>query len=125
MAKIAPSKTIVIGDSPNQLLTSFPNDNKKHIDFVLVYEKAREKKTENYEKKELVRKAFFEELNRQGFAIYEIEYEEKKRKVSFVLLNCSNERLLEEAELIRLEMILKNVKIQIIFFPILSLFGPF
>ena len=86
-----------------QLLTSFPNQNDKLIDFVIVYEKLDTEKNE-------VQKAFFHELKSQGFDIYQLEHMHSGKTKIFALLNCSMDRLLEEAELSRLNMMLKNVK---------------
>ena len=95
-----------------QLLTSFPNRNDKHIDYVIVYDKLEE--TDFYtlenQQKRVVRRAFFEKLRAENFEIYEIEHKKYNRTRVFTLLNCSIERLLEEAELIRLEMTLKDVR---------------
>ena len=89
-----------------QILTNFPNQN-KHIDFVIVSKKSKNQNEINLHsiKQAIVRKAFFDELKENGFELYEIENESEV----FTLLNASVERLLEEAEITRLEMTLKNV----------------
>jgi hypothetical protein len=89
-----------------QLLTSFPNANEKLIDYVIAYEK-----DEHSEKKKIVQTAFFTKLKNDGFEIYEIEHKHEKKTHVYALLNCSMDRLLEEAELTRLELIIKNVNI--------------
>ena len=96
-----------------QLLTSFPNRNDKHIDYVIVYDKLDENEfyTFDNQQKHAVRRAFFDRLTGESFDIYQIEHKKCNRTKVFTLLHCSTERLLEEAELIRLEMILKNVSI--------------
>ena len=94
-----------------QLLTSFPNQNNKLIDYVIVYEKNDHENHEHYQRKE-IQKAFFNKLKSQGFEIYELEHKHGEKNVIFALLNCSMDRLLEEAELSRLEMMLKNVNIE-------------
>ena len=94
-----------------QLLTSFPNLNDKHIDYVIVYEKIEESKANESDnvKKTLARQAFFEKLKSEKIDIYEMESKEKNKTFIFVLLHCPVERLFEEAELTRLEMVLKDV----------------
>ena len=92
-----------------QLLTSFPNQNDKLIDYVIVYEKPGDEKEKHFERKKIVQKAFFDKLKSQGFDIYEIEDKHHEKTIVFALLNCSMDRLLEEAELSRLELIIKNV----------------
>ena len=107
------SKIEMKGKNPisQQILTSFPNQNSKNIDYVLVYEKIKDKEAEDEEsqRRTLARKAFFETLKLEKIDYYEIEHEHDDKTISFVLLNCSMERLPEEAELTRLEMVLKNV----------------
>ena len=95
-----------------QKATSFPNQNEKHIDYVICYEKLEDIKVEESKKEKIkiVRKAFFDALKANKMDIYEIEKKEEGEEAKiFCLLNCSTERLLEEAEITRLEMILKNV----------------
>ena len=89
-----------------QILTNFPNQN-KHIDYVIVFEKSKypNEINDHSSKQAVVRKAFFDRLSENGFELYEIENESEV----FTLLNASVERLLEEAEITRLEMTLKNV----------------
>jgi uncharacterized protein YtpQ (UPF0354 family) len=98
-----------------QLLTSFPNQNEKLIDYVLVYDKLDESHHTKSQSKLIARRAFFDKLKEEKFSIYEIEHKCENKTKIYALLNCSTERLLEEAELIRLEMILKNVRIFIVF----------
>jgi len=105
-----PTTNVTIKVNP-QLLTSFPNQNDKLIDYVIVYEKPGDEKEKHSERKKIVQKAFFDKLKLQGFDIYEIEDEHDEKRIVFALLNCSMDRLLEEAELSRLELIIKNVNI--------------
>jgi hypothetical protein len=98
-----------------QILTNFPNSNTKHIDYVIIYEAFTEldlMKKENY-LIHSIREEFFNQLKKDTFDIYYIEQEihenENHKKLIYALLNCSNERLLQEAENIRLEMKLKHV----------------
>jgi formylmethanofuran dehydrogenase subunit E len=102
-----------------QLLTSFPNSNEKLIDYVIVYEKLDNENDEHSAKKKLIQTAFLTKLKNGGFEIYEIEHKHEKKTHVYALLNCSNDRLLEEAELSRLDMIIKNVILPIYSFSIL------
>jgi hypothetical protein len=94
-----------------QILTSFPNANSKIIDCVLVYEKLADKNAEDEQsqRKTLAREAFFSVLKKEKIDYYEIEHSHNGNIIVFVLLNCSTDRLLEEAELTRHDMTLKNV----------------
>lgn len=98
-----------------QILTSFPNQNSKNIDCVLVYEKlaidAKNAEDEQSKRKTLAREAFFNVLRQEKIDHYEIEHLHDDKVIVFVLLNCSTERLLDEAELTRLDMTLKHVRI--------------
>lgn len=92
-----------------QLLTSFPNDNNKQIDNVIVYDKLQENNDPKVLSKIMARRAFFKKLNQENVNVFEIEQTIENKTRVYSLLNCSMDRLLEEAELIRLEMILKDV----------------
>ena len=93
-----------------QILTSFPNQNHYHIDYVICYERLDEKNlSSKNQEKNLVQKIFFEKLKEEKFNIYEIKSKSDSKTLIYCLLNCSKERLLKEAELTRLEMTLKNV----------------
>ena len=110
MTKTYPS--IPNGHEQLQLLTSFPNDNSKHIDYVLDYKLHDEDEFDHKKsKKEKVRQAFLKALESSAFVIQRMEEKSKVGGATqvFVLLSCSTERLLQEAETIRLEMCLKNV----------------
>lgn len=96
-----------------QVLTSLPNANDKHIDYVLVYRniadddakinrRFKRKCTEN-------RKRFFERLEKETFEIKNIQMDDEKNEFVYALLHCSTERLLKEAEYTNLEMKLKKV----------------
>jgi hypothetical protein len=96
-----------------QKLTCFPNQNDKHIDYVVVYEEEilpqggeLKQQSENLMR---MRENFFAKLRQEQFEIYFIESMEDKKKTVYALLHCSLERLYEEAEAFRLEMRLKNV----------------
>ena len=98
-----------------QACTSFPNNNKKHIDFVLTYQEKLANEDENDEKEMSIREEFFTQLTIEKVESFEIEYENKDgvRKI-MKLLHCPLERLLIEAEKINLEMPLKKNVIIII-----------
>ena len=97
-----------------QSLTSFPNQNDKHIDYVLVYEKPTRADNDFTlgHKKETARRAIFAALKAEKFDVLDIEDTHGGKTVVYSLLHCSIERLLEEAEITRLEMVLKNVNIK-------------
>ena len=84
-----------------------------HIDYVLVYDKLNESDGAKYESKLLARRAFFEKLKEEKVNLYDIEHKVENKTKVYTLLNCSLDRLLEEAELIRLEMTLKDVIIYV------------
>ena len=94
-----------------QMLNYFPN-NAKHIDYVIYY-----KEIEDAEKQiESNRKKFFKKLELEQFDLYFLKQNDVKNsnvKHVFVLLNCSLERLMEEAERLNLELPLKQVSILI------------
>jgi hypothetical protein len=97
--------------SEKQELTSFPNDNLKHIDYVIVYEvHSNDNPDEKINEINKMREDFFIQLKKESIDIYTIEYEENDKKYIYALLHCSLDRLLQEAETIKLEMKLKNVR---------------
>ena len=100
-----------------QVLTSLPNSNKKHIDYVLFYELPNTAddssllSSPNFIKAEQRREQFFTQLKRESFEIYNLEQtriSDGKRQI-ISLLHCPVKRLMREAELLRIEMKLKNV----------------
>lgn len=94
-----------------QVLTSLPNSNKKHIDYVLFYELPDDVSSPNFIKTEQRREQFFTQLKRESFEIYNLEQtriSDGKRQI-ISLLHCPVKRLMREAELLRIEMKLKNV----------------
>ena len=101
--------------APIQILTSFPNSNNKHIDYVILYES-----NDKYDmisaqmlKAEQRREQFFQQLKQETFEIYNIEQVKDDRKYVFCLLHCPVKRLMREAEFMQLEMKLKNVIINL------------
>lgn len=91
-----------------QMSSRFPNDNLKHIDYVIKYE---EKEPEDHEQleHESYRKLFFDEIKNQSIQIYLLEVKSQGKRYIYALLHCPIERLLAEAEAIKLEMNLKTV----------------
>ena len=89
------------------IFTNFP-DNKKKIDYVLKYDIPLEIDADFIEK-ESYRSLFFEEVKKQSIEIYNLEIKTDSKIITYVLLNANIERLLDEAELIKLEMKLKTV----------------
>jgi hypothetical protein len=103
----------VLNTFKKQLTTYFPNTVDTHIDYVIFYKTVdKDTSSQIHIEKEKVRKCFFDTLeNNHGFKIYPIKfhYEKYQETFYFTLLNCSNKRLMEEAEAIKLEMTLKDV----------------
>ena len=97
-----------------QYLTSFPSQNDKHIDFVIAYKPMQETPenmlclNKRYE--------FFNGLKKENFEIFHIESSAASNRLCYALLHCKTERLLKEAEAIRLKMKLKNVRIVLLYF---------
>lgn len=99
-----------INSQKYQILTSFPNSNDKHTDYVLVYKELTESDDIDFKLKcSANREIFFERLAKESIEVYKIERQTNEFKVTFALLHCKTERLLREAELINLEMKLKMV----------------
>ena len=96
-----------------QSLTSFPQTNNRHIDYVIAYERLSggdEAKNPKYIEMEEMREEFFDHLRKESFHIYTIEYKKSaNRLVVFALLHCPDERLLKEAYALRLDLRLKKV----------------
>ncbi len=93
-----------------QVCNSFPNNNKKRIDFVLTYEETlADQNASPRTKEDSIRAEFFTQLANEKVESYDIEYENKDgvRKV-MKLLHCPLDRLLIEAEKVNLEMPLKK-----------------
>ena len=91
-------------------LTSLPNANDKHIDYVIAYRVLDENESERNATIVEMREAFFDELKRQqSFEIHNVEYTNEKRTYVYALLHCPHERLLKEAQTMRLELRLKRI----------------
>lgn len=99
-------------ETKQQLLTSFPNDNDKHIDYVIAF---RDVEVGVHNGLLLTKRfEFFNELKKEGFDLYPIESSGITGNLNYMLLHCSTERLLKEAEAMRLKMRLRNVSRSII-----------
>ena len=101
-------------------LNYFPNDQTKHIDYVIYYEDEvldeDPKKINNRSNKKLrlkkeMRDRFLLQLkNEEGFEIYNLIKNKNEDETSnYLLLNCSLSRLMQEAERMQLVLPLKEV----------------
>lgn len=91
-----------------QFANTFPNQNDKPIDYVIVFEKldrADEKSRFIID----IRDAFFSELKKESFELYYVDYKNGSTTQTYALLHCSADRLYKEAENIKLAMRLKEV----------------
>jgi hypothetical protein len=93
-----------------QKLNYFPKRTNKHIDFVIYYKETIE--TQNSKEIKKFRTKFFKKLKYEGFDLYYIkqrDFKDEKITYVYVLLNCSLDRLMDEAERMELELPLKLV----------------
>lgn len=112
-------------DGHPQIATHFPNDNSKRIDYVILYKYEKKldenretdrddsemrKTREEFGQKEALRQKFIHRLQEEGFNVAPLRRNHRDRVDIYLLLNCSIERLLDEAEKSKLEMRLKNVR---------------
>ena len=86
-----------------QLAHCLPNQNNKYIDYVIIYNKTA-KDDEKSKFAEEIRKEFFNELLRERFEIEFLDVSNGNQTQVYALLHCPVDRLLQEAETIRLEM---------------------
>jgi hypothetical protein len=98
-----------------QLHTSFPNQNSKHIDYVLTYKYNLHSSQAEFNKNDLVRKSFIDRLRSEGLEVEFLRYKEKNNVTVFVLLHCPVERLLIEAERLKFQIPIKQVCTDLIF----------
>ena len=99
----------------HQVGTCFPNNNSKHIDYVICYRETFDENEEFNQKAKSARQAFFDKLKAEGVEIYYLEEKESDETVIYALIHCSLDRLLIEAEAINLEMPLKDVRNYVFF----------
>jgi hypothetical protein len=89
-----------------QITTSFPNES-KHIDYVIAYKAGEEK--DNLAFVNAMREEFFQKLRQENVDVKLVEFKDKKENLIFALLNCSNERLMFEAEKMKLAVEINKV----------------
>jgi hypothetical protein len=94
-----------------QDLRCFPNDNSKSIDYVIAYSYSKDDvDKKDFKFKEDVRRKFLDLLKEETVDVYKIRNLESNNEYKvFILLHCSIDRLLLEAERVRLEMKISNV----------------
>ena len=92
-----------------QITSSFPNENEKQIDYVIVYKD--NEKNKNVAYKMQVRDEFFQKLRQENVEVKLIEFKTKNEIHVYALIHCPNERLMIEAEKIKLRMPINNVNI--------------
>ncbi len=93
-----------------QNLTCFPSDNTKHIDYVITYKYDTDyEEKESHKAKEAIRNGFIEMVKKENIDVYTVRHVEDSNCYVVHLLNCSMDRLLSEAEKMKLEMRLNNV----------------
>ncbi len=91
----------------HQNFACLPSCNQKRIDYVIRYSFDSEA---NQELKRQYIKLFFNELKNESIEVYTLEVKNKNIKNIYALLTCPIERLLAEAEKIKIEIKLNNVK---------------
>ena len=96
-------KKLILNKEP-QVLTSFPNQNNKHIDYVLTYKYSENVNDEDFKRNELVRKSFLDRLRNEEIEIDFIKFKKKNEYNVYILLHSPIKRLLLEAEKIKHEM---------------------
>ena len=108
-------------DESKFLLNYFPNDEEKHIDYVIYY-KTTPKTTEEAKK---MREKFKKQLEeKESIEIYElkIQKQQKDAESTYLLLNCPLNRLMIEAERLHLYVPLKEVYDFLQFYFMLNIF---
>jgi hypothetical protein len=90
-----------------QITTSFPNQNEKQIDYVIVYKDNENNK--NLEYKDAVREEFFQKLRQENVEVNLIEFKTDNEIHVYAIIHCSNERLMLEAEKIKLPVQINSV----------------
>lgn len=126
-----------IVDRQPQILTHFPNDNSKRIDYVVAYKYDRKhdhqqpvaangggqqqqqhsidvdsdarRERDEFEEREDLRRKFVLKLQEEGFDVEFLRRNHSDYVSVYMLLHCNVERLLKEAERTKLEMRLNNV----------------
>ena len=93
-----------------QIAHCLPNQNNKCIDYVIIYDRTAEEE-ELPQFAEDIRKVFFDELLRERFEIEFLDVSDGNQTQVYALLHCPVDRLLQEAETIRLEMRLNTTNL--------------
>ena len=96
-------------ETTHQTCTSFPNQNQKHIDYVIKYEKLLTQDPDTQLESKSYRRLFFNLVTEEQIEIYKLRIQIEDEEHVFALLHCPLERLLKEAERSKLEMKLKSV----------------
>ena len=91
-----------------QITTNFPNENEKRIDYVIVYKIGDEKSNDNFIN--AIREEFFQKLRQENVEIKRIEFKNEKQNLIYAILHCPNERLMIEAEKIKLAVRINKVR---------------
>jgi hypothetical protein len=91
-----------------QITTNFPNENEKRIDYVIVYKIGDEKSNDNFIN--AIRAEFFQKLRQENVEIKQIEFKNEKQNLIYAILHCPNERLMIEAEKIKLAVRINKVR---------------
>jgi hypothetical protein len=92
-----------------QLTTSFPGENHKPIDYVIVYKHSNNIDPKEKKDKDQVRQSFFNKLKDEKLELKHLEFRSNSEVHNYVLVHCPIERLMKEAQLVKLQMRLKNV----------------
>ena len=92
-----------------QITTSFPNENDKQIDYVIAFKDNENNK--NVEFKDAVRDEFFQKLRQEGLEVKLIEFKTEKEFHTYALLHCPNDRLMIEAEKLKLPVKINKVQL--------------
>jgi len=93
-----------------QITTSFPNENEKRIDYVIVYKVSDEESGDKFIN-DAIRDEFFQKLRQEKIEVKLIEFKNEKQNLIYAILHCPNERLMVEAEKIKLAVRINKVYI--------------
>jgi hypothetical protein len=104
-----PPISSLVANSDVQNPTCFPNQNSKRIDYVIFYKYSLKETQAEFNKHELIRKSFLDRVIAEGIEVEHLRYSEDNNINVFVLLHCPIERLLIEAERLKLQMNIKKV----------------
>ena len=106
-----------------QSLTCFPNQNHKHIDYVIAYKyNESEKNHKEFIRKEIVRRIFFDRLREETLELEFLAFKEDKKIQVYILIHCPMERLFIEAEKLKHQCRLNSVSMKNLFLSFSFLF---